>query len=70
MTLEERTQIWEMLTTVLVNTKKQLCATVKIWRLQKNCWTEVELEELTAIWEMRTTTLVNTEKQSSAIGNV
>ena len=51
-----------MLTTTLVNTKKQLIGIVKIWRLQKNWGTKLELEELTQIWEMRTTALVNTKK--------
>ena len=70
MELEELTQIWELLMTVLVNTKKQLSAIVKIWRLQKNWGRKVELEELTQIWELLMTVLVNTKKQLSAIVNI
>ena len=36
MVLEKLTQIWELLTTALVNTKKQLSAIANIWKLQKN----------------------------------
>ena len=39
--LEELVKIWETIITVFVDTKKQLSATVNIWKLRKNWKTKL-----------------------------